>query len=223
MRNARVWAGLLGLQKTVVERVEFDEQRQVLIASVRPGRGRSRRCGICDRRCAGYDQGAGRRRWRALDLAPSAPTSRRTRRPRRVLHPARTRTLRPDHSHQLGRGRLDPRSRHRTLPASHPLRRPVPRGRLGHRRPRRTTPGRLEPGPRRGPGHHPDQQPQPPADRRHESPRRESRRGTPLPALRTPCTVRVTDPPARTTARTTAREFDRWVDGGAMPGRRSVR
>ena len=68
MRDARVWAGLLGLQKTVVERVEFDEQRRVVVAFVRPGRGQRRRCGLCRRRCPGYDQGAGRRRWRALDL-----------------------------------------------------------------------------------------------------------------------------------------------------------
>ncbi|MFI5898561.1 ISL3 family transposase [Actinoplanes sp. NPDC051513] len=67
MRNARVWAGLLGLQKTVVERVELDEQG-VIVAAVRPARGQRRRCGICRRRCPGYDQGTGRRRWRALDL-----------------------------------------------------------------------------------------------------------------------------------------------------------
>jgi transposase len=68
VRNARVWAGLLGLQKTVVERVEFDDQQQVMVVSVRPGRGQRRRCGLCRRRSPGYDQGAGRRRWRALDL-----------------------------------------------------------------------------------------------------------------------------------------------------------
>jgi transposase len=68
VRNARVWAGLLGLQKTVVERVEFDEQQQIVVAFVRPGRGQRRRCGLCRRRCPGYDQGAGRRRWRTLDL-----------------------------------------------------------------------------------------------------------------------------------------------------------
>jgi len=68
MRSARVWAGLLGLQNTLVERVEFDEQEEVLVASVRPMRGQRRRCGKCGRRCTGYDQGAGRRRWRALDL-----------------------------------------------------------------------------------------------------------------------------------------------------------
>jgi transposase len=67
VRNARVWAGLFGLQQTVVERVVLDE-RGVLVASVRPGRGQRRRCGVCGRRCAGYDQGTGRRRWRALDV-----------------------------------------------------------------------------------------------------------------------------------------------------------
>jgi transposase len=68
VRNARLWAGLLGVEKTVVERVEFDEDEGVVVASVRPGRGQRRRCGICLRRSPGYDQGTGRRRWRALDL-----------------------------------------------------------------------------------------------------------------------------------------------------------
>ena len=68
MRNARLWAGLLGVEKAVVERVEFDEEQGVLVAHVRPARGERRRCGLCGRRCPGYDQGQGRRRWRALDL-----------------------------------------------------------------------------------------------------------------------------------------------------------
>ncbi|WP_345141506.1 transposase, partial [Dactylosporangium darangshiense] len=68
MRSARLWAGLLGVDKAVVERVEFDEDEGVVVVSVRPGRGQRRRCGVCRRRCAGYDQGEGRRRWRALDL-----------------------------------------------------------------------------------------------------------------------------------------------------------
>ena len=68
MRNARVWAGLLGVEKAVVERVEFDEQQGVLVVHARPARGRRSRCGVCGRRCPGYDQGQGRRRWRALDL-----------------------------------------------------------------------------------------------------------------------------------------------------------
>ena len=68
MRDARLWAGLLGVENTVIERVEFDEDGGVLVASVRPSRGQRRRCGICRRRSPGYDQGEGRRRWRALDL-----------------------------------------------------------------------------------------------------------------------------------------------------------
>jgi transposase len=67
VRNARVWARLLGLQKTVVERVEVGEQGTV-VAAVRPARGERRRCGVCHQRCPGYDQGTGRRRWRTLDL-----------------------------------------------------------------------------------------------------------------------------------------------------------
>ncbi|MDP9795157.1 transposase [Catenuloplanes nepalensis] len=68
VRDARVWARMLGLQKAVVERVEFDEEQNLLVASVRPARGHRRRCGLCGRRSPGYDQGSGRRRWRALDL-----------------------------------------------------------------------------------------------------------------------------------------------------------
>ena len=68
MRNGRVWAGMLGVEKTTVGRVEFDEDRGLLIAHVRPARGQRRRCGVCRRRCPGSDLGAGRRRWRALDL-----------------------------------------------------------------------------------------------------------------------------------------------------------
>jgi transposase len=68
VRNARLWARLLGVEKTVVERVEFDEHEGVVVVSARPARGQRRRCGICRRRSPGYDRGEGRRRWRALDL-----------------------------------------------------------------------------------------------------------------------------------------------------------
>ena len=68
MRNARLWHALFGVEKTVVEAIEFDEDEQVLIARVRTSRGASRRCGVCRRRCGRYDTGQGRRRWRALDL-----------------------------------------------------------------------------------------------------------------------------------------------------------
>lgn len=68
MQNATLWRGLLGLENAVVEGVEFDEDGGVLVASVRPSKGKRNRCGQCPRRCPSYDAGSGRRRWRALDL-----------------------------------------------------------------------------------------------------------------------------------------------------------
>jgi transposase len=67
VRNASLWRGLLGVEKTVVESVEYDEDELLLVAVVRPRKGVRRRCGRCRRRCPSYDRGS-RRRWRALDL-----------------------------------------------------------------------------------------------------------------------------------------------------------
>ncbi|UER54226.1 ISL3 family transposase [Kineosporiaceae bacterium SCSIO 59966] len=68
MQNSTLWRALLGVEKTVVEDVEFEEDDQRLVAHVRP-RARARaRCGRCQRRAPSYDRGQGRRRWRALDL-----------------------------------------------------------------------------------------------------------------------------------------------------------
>ena len=61
-------ARLLGVEQAVVERVCFDQDEQALVVAVRPRKGVRRRCGRCGRRCPGFDQGEGRRRWRALDL-----------------------------------------------------------------------------------------------------------------------------------------------------------
>jgi transposase len=67
--GVRVWRRLFGVDdRTVIERVEFDEDADAVVAHVRPRRLRKRRCGRCGRRAPGYDQGEGRRRWRALDL-----------------------------------------------------------------------------------------------------------------------------------------------------------
>lgn len=68
MRDVSLWRGLLGVEKTVLERVEFDEDAQMLVAHVRPRSRERGRCGICHRRSPGYDAGPGRRRWRTLDL-----------------------------------------------------------------------------------------------------------------------------------------------------------
>ncbi len=67
MRGIRVWAGLLGLQRAVVEDVRMGSEGEVIV-SVRPIWRERDRCGICRRRCPGYDLGEGRRRWRALDV-----------------------------------------------------------------------------------------------------------------------------------------------------------
>ena len=68
MRDVSLWRGLLGVEKTVIERVEYDEDSQALVAHVRPTSRQRGRCGRCRRRCRGYDAGPGRRRWRSLDL-----------------------------------------------------------------------------------------------------------------------------------------------------------
>ena len=68
MRDVSLWRGLLGVEKTVIERVEFDEDVELLVARVRPSKRQRGRCGVCRRRSPGYDAGAGRRRWRTLDL-----------------------------------------------------------------------------------------------------------------------------------------------------------
>src|SRR3954454_16555850 len=70
VQNATLWRALLGVGKTVVEDIEFDEDEQLLVAHVRPrARARARaRCGRCGRRSPAYDRGEGRRRWRARDL-----------------------------------------------------------------------------------------------------------------------------------------------------------
>ncbi|MCA1680168.1 MAG: ISL3 family transposase [Actinobacteria bacterium] len=71
MRPTRVWKRLLGLRRVVVEEVCFEEGgegRAALVISLRPKARERDRCGICRRRCPGYDWGEGRRRWRSLDL-----------------------------------------------------------------------------------------------------------------------------------------------------------
>ena len=68
MRDLSLWRALLGVEKTVIERVEFDEDVELLVAHVRPTSRARSRCGVCRRRSPGYDAGAGRRTWRALDL-----------------------------------------------------------------------------------------------------------------------------------------------------------
>ena len=68
MRNASLWRALLGVERTVIEEVEFDEDAELVVAHVRPTRASKGRCGGCGARASWYDHGEGRRRWRALDV-----------------------------------------------------------------------------------------------------------------------------------------------------------
>jgi transposase len=58
----------LGVENTVIEDIEFDEDADVVVAHVRPRRAGRGRCGSCGTRAPWYDRGEGRRRWRGLDL-----------------------------------------------------------------------------------------------------------------------------------------------------------
>ena len=68
MQLRRVLQSAFGLEHAVVEGVDFDEVAQALVVSVRPVARKRSRCGRCGRLAPRYDRGAGRRRWRALDL-----------------------------------------------------------------------------------------------------------------------------------------------------------
>jgi transposase len=61
---------MLGCDLAVVEAVDWHQAGGQLevVAHVRPRARQAGRCGICGRKRPGYDQGAGRRRWRALDV-----------------------------------------------------------------------------------------------------------------------------------------------------------
>ncbi len=70
MRTTSLFELLLGMERTVVEEVDFEVDGQLVVVHVRPRKGATRRCGRCGRRAPWFDRGEGRRRWRALDLGP---------------------------------------------------------------------------------------------------------------------------------------------------------
>jgi len=75
VRSKKVWARVLGIQRgVIVEGVACEDDGDsgdgwgaVIVVSCRLRKGTAGRCGLCGRRCPGYDSGEGRRRWRALD------------------------------------------------------------------------------------------------------------------------------------------------------------
>ena len=64
---------IAGVNQMVVENVEIEtpETNPTLIICVRPTKHESSRCPICGKKCKGYDQGNGRRRWRSMDIGNS--------------------------------------------------------------------------------------------------------------------------------------------------------
>lgn len=68
MRSDSLWRAVLGVEKTIIEDVEFDVDQELVVVSVRPTARARGRCGVCRGPARGYDQGRGRRRWRTLDL-----------------------------------------------------------------------------------------------------------------------------------------------------------
>ena len=69
MLSANVWRRVLGVDRaTVIEEIDFDEESETVVVHVRLRRPTKRRCGRCGVRAPGYDQGEGRRNWRAIDL-----------------------------------------------------------------------------------------------------------------------------------------------------------
>jgi Transposase len=55
VRKASVWARLLGVERTVIEQIEFDDEEGLVICHVRPVKAERRRCGVCRRQCGRYD------------------------------------------------------------------------------------------------------------------------------------------------------------------------
>ncbi|MGH3285643.1 MAG: ISL3 family transposase [Streptosporangiaceae bacterium] len=69
--KTKLWKKLLHVEHVVLEDVDIEETRgggEVAVVRLRPDRGHRLRCPCCGRKCAFYDAGEGRRRWRALDL-----------------------------------------------------------------------------------------------------------------------------------------------------------
>ena len=68
-RPLRVWLPTIEIGRiwgrVVIEGVDTDEAAGEIVVACRPRANAARRCGHCGRRAGRYDQGEGRRRWRA--------------------------------------------------------------------------------------------------------------------------------------------------------------
>jgi transposase len=70
VRGNSIFRGVVGVEQATVEDVWFEASGSgsVAVVAVRVWKRQRSRCGICRRRCPGYDAGDGRRRWRTVDL-----------------------------------------------------------------------------------------------------------------------------------------------------------
>ena len=68
MRRTKMLARALGVERAIIERVDEDAETGEFTLHVRPRKEDGQRCPICRVPCAGYDDGAGRRRWRTHDM-----------------------------------------------------------------------------------------------------------------------------------------------------------
>ena len=66
VRTSSLFKRLLGVEKVVIEGVDFEDDQ--LVVRVRLHKRQQRRCSRCGRRCGGHDGGRGRRRWRVMDF-----------------------------------------------------------------------------------------------------------------------------------------------------------
>ena len=66
VRAHSVFKRLLGVERTVIEDVEFGAERLVVHARLHARE--QNRCAHCGRCCARYDRGRGCRRWRTVDF-----------------------------------------------------------------------------------------------------------------------------------------------------------
>lgn len=69
MQHTTLFRGLLSVEKTtIIDRIEYNEDQNLVVVHAHPTRKLKPRCGACGTRSPRYDGGEGYRRWRALDL-----------------------------------------------------------------------------------------------------------------------------------------------------------
>ena len=68
MRLKALFEAIVSTGKIIVDNVEFDDENDKIYVDAHPYKKERCRCGICHRKCKGYDQGEGIRLWRCNDI-----------------------------------------------------------------------------------------------------------------------------------------------------------